>query len=233
MRRRLLALALAIVLGACATESERTFDVTTTAAPRTTTTDGSERTDTTESERPAVDLPSDWQVVEGDGVLMGVPGSWTVLDLEAGDLEDLLDEVVGANPVLDRALTGQVRGLIGRGAVLFAVDVGRTDHVDNANVIRVPGRTPSDPAMLESTATAGIGMLGGEVIDTRTVALPAGDALRVEYEVPFEMPDGSSVDLHGVQHYILADATYVLTVSRATTDGGDLADRVAKTFRTW
>jgi hypothetical protein len=233
MRRPLLALAaLVMVLGACASESEQTFDATTTTG-RTTATDEPRTTSTTEGQRPEVEVPDGWQLVEGDRVLMGVPGSWTGLDLEEDDLEDLLDEIIEANPDLDSALTGQVRGLIGRGAVLFAVDFERTDYADNANVIRVPGRAPSDPAMLESTATAGIGMLGGEVIDTRTVSLPAGDALRVEYEVPFGMPDGTSVDIHGVQHYVLADASYVLTVSLATPDVGDLADRIADTFRAW
>jgi hypothetical protein len=240
MRRRLFALAaLVIALGACASEAEQTFDdATTTTTTTTTTADGSRTTTTTEAttteaQRPEVEVPDDWQLIEGDGVLMGVPESWTALDLEEGDLEELLDEIIEANPDLDSALTGQVRGLIGRGAVLFAVDFGLTEYADNANVIRVPGRAPSDPAMLESTATAGIGMLGGEVIDTRTVSLPAGDALRVEYEVPFGMPDGTSVDIHGVQHYILADASYVLTVSQATPDAGDLADQIADTFRAW
>jgi hypothetical protein len=238
MRRPLLALAaLVIALGACATESEQTFEdattTTTTAADRSRTATTTEATTTTEAQRPEVEVPEGWQLIEGDGVLMGVPESWTALDLEEGDLEELLDEIIEANPDLDSALTGQVRGLIGRGAVLFAVDFGLTDYADNANVIRVPGRAPSDPAMLESTATAGIGMLGGEVIGTRTVSLPAGEALRVEYEVPFGMPDGTSIDVRGVQHYILADASYVLTVSQSTPDVGDLADQIADTFRAW
>jgi hypothetical protein len=238
MRRPLLALvALVVVLGACASESDQTFDATTTTAERTTTTtdgsDGSTTATTTEAEPPEVELPDGWQLVEGDGVLMGVPSSWTVLDLEEGDLEELLDEIIEANPDLDSALTGQVRGLLGRGALLFAVDFGPEGYADNVNVIRVPGRAPSDPSMLESTATAGIGMLGGEVTGTRTVSLPAGDALRVEYEVPFGMPDGSSIDIHGVQHYILADASYVLTVSQTSPDVGDLADQIAESFRAW
>jgi hypothetical protein len=220
---------LALLTGACATESDQADDTTTT-----TTTAEAETTTTTEVtpdvDVPDVDVPEGYQLAEGDGILVAVPSSWLALDLADGELEALLDEAVAANPDFEDVLDAQVRAIAAQGAVFFAIEVDDAEFATNANIIRVPGAIPDDASELDGVARQGIEQFGGDVQDVSTVGLPAGEALRVTYDATLADGAGGTIELAGVQFYVLADAGYVITVSFPVGGDTSVADVIAETF---
>jgi hypothetical protein len=224
---------LALLTGACATESDQADDTTTTTttteAETTTTTSEAETTTTTEA-TPDVDVPDGFQLAEGDGILVAVPSSWLAIDLADGEFEALLDEAVAANPDLDGVLDEQVRAIAAQGAVFFAIEVGDAEFATNANIIKVPGAIPDDASELDGVARQGIAQFGGDVQDVSTVDLPAGEALRVTYDATLADGAGGTIEFSGVQFYVLADAGYVITVSFPVGADTSVADVIAETF---
>ncbi|MGE3620781.1 MAG: hypothetical protein AB7L84_09990 [Acidimicrobiia bacterium] len=177
--------------------------------------------------------PAGFEVVEGDGVSIAVPGEWQGLDLTAGDIEAILDEVESNNPEMADVLGSQAQALLSQGAVLFAIAPPEDDFSDNVNVIEVPGRVPSFDEM-EDQIEGIISSFGGELEDTSRVEVPAGAALRVLYSAEFAGADGAPVAVQGVQYYVVADddLSYVVTVTLGSGGDPELADEIAGTFAT-
>jgi hypothetical protein len=174
----------------------------------------------------AADVPVGYALIEGDGVSIAAPDDWQALDPEAFGMTP--DELEAAFPDAPRELLEQATGAFEEGAKLFAFDVD-DDFSSNVNIASFPGEVPL--SLLEDQAIAQLEALGGALVSSDSVTVPAGEALRIEYTLAVAAPDGSSIRASGVQFYVVADGrTHVITVTTAE-DVGELADAMIDTFR--
>ena len=171
-------------------------------------------------------VPDGYKLIEGDGVSIAAPDDWQ--ELAPDDFEMTPDELEEAFPGAPPAFLDQATAAFEQGATLVAFDVDR-DFSSNVNVASFPGEAPL--SLLEEQATAQLEALGGTVVSTEPLRVPAGDALRIEYHLDVAAPDGSSVPADGVQYYVVADGrTHVVTVTTAD-EVGPLAATMINTFR--
>lgn len=187
---------------------------------------GSDGTETTVADPDEADVPDGWQLVEGDGVSIAVPGGWMGVPLEDFDLggEDL-QEVL---PNADEALLNQAAQVVRQGGVLLAFGPLDEMFTDNINILAMP--IPATMSQLEQEARLGMDQLGADVISIDQVELPVGPAVRVEYTLDLQGPDGPAT-VEGIQFFVPQDRmTYVITVS-TQADPGAVADDMAETFR--
>ena len=186
-----------------------------------------EDTETTRDEgSDAGDVPDGYAMLEGDGVSLAAPEGWELVAAE--DLALGGDDFSNAFPDAPEGMVEQGLGLFENGAVLVAFDFSGEQFADNVNVVEIPGEAPLDE--IEGPATQQLSSLGGEVVDSGTVEVASGEALRIEYTLAVALPDGSSVPAEGVQYYMPIDGnTYIVTVS-AGSGAADLADAMIETF---
>jgi hypothetical protein len=185
-------------------------------------------TTTTTSSGSGDDLPAGFALLEGDGVSIAAPEGWEHLDAE--DLAMDSEEFAAAYPDAPEGMVEQGINVFEQGAVLVAFDLsGREAFASNVTIIDVPGEAPL--GAIEGQASSELGTLGGEVLDSGLVDLPAGEALRIDYTLEVALPDGSAFPAEGVQLYVpLAGRTYIITVS-AGEGAAALADEMIATFR--
>jgi hypothetical protein len=187
-------------------------------------TDADSESDVSSGVEPAV-VPDDFATIEGDGVSIAAPSSWDEVDPDSIDTGVLADAFPDASDELVEAGADAAR----QGLVLVATDSDPSGFAGNANIVRMPFQATL--AELNGYAEAQLEPLGAELVSIDRAHLPVGDAVRVSYTLPVALPDGTSVPVHGVQHYVPQDGrTYIITVS-TTDDTSDLADQVAATFR--
>lgn len=212
----LVLLALGLVLLSGGDDDDEDSTTTTVEDTETTRDEGSD----------AGDVPDGYAMLEGDGVSLAAPEGWELVAAE--DLALGGDDFSNAFPDAPEGMVEQGLGLFENGAVLVAFDFSGEQFADNVNVVEIPGEAPLDE--IEGPATQQLSSLGGEVVDSGTVEVASGEALRIEYTLAVALPDGSSVPAEGVQYYMPIDGnTYIVTVS-AGSGAADLADAMIETF---
>jgi hypothetical protein len=139
-----------------------------TAPPTTegSTDDSTDETDDDPSTTVAgsdVELPPGFELVQGDGVSVGLPEGWT--HLSADELDLPLDEMAEIFPDLEPEVIDSFSTMLEQGAVLIAVD-GRspTGFGANINVLEIPGESDLDE--IQSAAPGQLESLGGVVTET-------------------------------------------------------------------
>jgi hypothetical protein len=168
------------------------------------------------------DVPEGFAPVVGDGVSVAVPSRWS--PVTADDLDMTEEGLQEAFPDADPALIADFTELFAQGAVLVAVDtVQEDDFSSNINILYVPGS--GSLADLEPQVADQLATVGGEVISTDEVDLPAGPALRVEYTIG---SPGQRVE--GVQHYVRSGGGFYVSSVTAASGAGELADQIMETF---
>jgi hypothetical protein len=179
-----------------------------------------------------IDVPDGFEafVDEEEGFALALPEEWSEFDLDDPDLEEALDEMADSNPNLADALN-QAQAVAASGGVLFAVDPSDLPFAANLNIIKTPG-AGGDPAALESVVISQLESVGAEAVSAEVVDLPVGEALRVEYVLPLNLPDGGQVDVHGVQHTLSAGgSTWTITFSTDDIEADEAtADAIMESF---
>ena len=84
-----------------------------------------------------MDLPAGYEVVEGDGVSIGVPEGWEGISPEDAALSE--EEFEQAFPDLPDEMLEQGAAAVSQGSVLVAFDVA-SGSFDNVNIIEIPTR---------------------------------------------------------------------------------------------
>jgi hypothetical protein len=172
-------------------------------------------------------VPSGFALIEGDGVSIAAPDTWTRLD--ASDVDMSPEDFAAAFPDAPPEMAEQGDNMFAQGAVLVGFDFTNAAFASNVSVIDIPGEAPLDVA--EDQARQQIELLGGEVLESGTVELPPGEAARLEYTLDVALPDGSSAPAGGVQLYLPFDGrTYIVTIT-SDTNVAELADEMLETFR--
>jgi hypothetical protein len=173
----------------------------------------------------AIDVPEGFEafVDEEAGVAIALPSGWQQFDLADPGVQQSLDEFSANNPDMAGPLT-QAQAMIAAGGVLFAIDPNQAAFAPNINIIRSPGVADLD--VLESSVEDQLEGIATN-ISTEIVDLPVGEALLIDYDLPINAADGSTLVVHGVQYQVPArGSTWAITM---TTD--DIA-RDGATFDT-
>jgi hypothetical protein len=172
-------------------------------------------------------LPDGFARIEGDGVSIAAPSTWTQLD--ASDVDMSPEELAAAFPEAPPEMAEHGVDMFAQGAALVGFDFTNPTFASNVSVIDLPGEAPLGVA--EDQARQQIESLGGEVLESGTVEVPLGEAVRLAYTLDVVLPDGSSAPAGGVQLYLPFDGrTYIVTIT-SDKNVAELADQMLETFR--
>jgi hypothetical protein len=165
-------------------------------------------------------------VNEVEGFAIAVPEDWEEFDLSEAGAEEVLDELAEDNPELG-AVYDQARSVIESGGQFFAAD-----PVTGSNlvIIKTPGEV--NIALVVESVAGVLESLGATNITSEIVPVPTGLAVHVEYDVPINQPDDSTLVAHGVQYQVPA-AGSTWTVTFTTDDMArdrEIIDQMAQSF---
>jgi hypothetical protein len=202
-----------LAIAVLGTDSESSFEATGS------TLDGGDGSDAG-----TADVPEGYEVIEGDGVSIAAPDHWQ--EVSADDFAMSEEEFAEAFPDAPESLIEQGANAVDSGAVLVAYDF-ESERFDNVNILEMGGVPPLD--VIEAQARLELEAVGADIVSLDEADVPAGDALRAEYTVTLNAPDGP-VDVHGVQYYVVTDdEAFVVTFSG---DGAvDVSAEMIETFR--
>jgi hypothetical protein len=179
-------------------------------------------------------VPEGFEVVSNDdeGFSIALPADWEQFDLTEQTVDDLREALGEDNPQLD-ALLGQAEQLITQGGVLFALDPELVDGFStNVNILKTPGESDVSSDALANALQDQYESIGATSLTSEVTELPTGAALRVDYVVPLNFPDGSTADVTGRQYYVSgSDSTWVLTFSTVDLAANELLfQQIADSF---
>ncbi len=176
------------------------------------------------------DVPEGFQLIEGSegDFSIAIPEDW---QSEDQDFEVLAEQLQEDNPELGAALEQSLPQLESSGA-LFAFGPPRPDgSVDSINILRLPPTGGEIPPGLEVQLRSQLEGLGATDLESTELEVPVGPAVRGQYNLPINRPDGSQVEVTTVQYYVVTpDGGWVLTYS-TVDDDASLIDEVIETFR--
>jgi len=178
-------------------------------------------------------VPMGWQLVSmpAAGFMMSFPPDWTVIDLTAGDVDLLLEELSSGNP----ALAAVTRSFLESGqaiSLLAAAPLGVGDEfLDSVNVIR-SGNTGLSPGAIGDLTVAqlkGLPNIRGEIWSEEAVVAGA-PGLHLGYGVSLFSADSPGVDYCVEQYVAVTDEMlWVFTYSYQDPSSA-VFDEVARTI---
>ncbi len=222
----ILPLALALVFAGCSGDDSSSSGSTAAATSDSAATTGAS---------PQSTVPEGFTLVDRsvEGFVIALPPGWQDFDLTADDVDAIVAAATAANPDLGGDVTDAVTALVEQGGLLYASDTSNPGKfLTNLNLIRVSGVT-SGLSLLQQQAQSQLSAAGATNVESSTVTLPAGDAVRTTYTVPVTLADGTQAEVAGLQVYFLADQNlYVLTFSTDQPDAyAAIFDQVIDTFQ--
>jgi hypothetical protein len=157
------------------------------------------------------------------GFAITLPEGWKRIDLAAGDLEALIAAAGASNASLAEAYSGQIKAMLAAGLVLFALGPDPMAGT-NLNILAVPNFGVSLD-LLEQASVAQLKAVAQGNIDSKRVALPAGEALHMRYEVAAQgVPTAPTVD-----QYIVIAGNSQLIISVTNSASGE-AEAIANSL---
>lgn len=181
-------------------------------------------------------VPEGFRLVQGsDGDwAVAIPEGWQDADLAREDLDAIQESLGADNPQLSQQIEASKAVLEERG-VLFALAPPDATGLssDNLNLIRLPffGGEEFPPGLEVQTRTQ-LESLGVQNPIFERLELPAGETLRVDYNLPINAPDGGVVEVRTVQFFVASpESAWVLSFSSTTGDSEALVTAVAESFR--
>lgn len=209
--------------------STTTVPPTTTTAPPTTTTVPSTTTTTTA----APDLEDgEWVVVaDSDSTVTFVkPEGYTPIDLTAGDVEDIFDQIEEDGFVLDGELRTVIDQMIATQSldfVYWAFDFASAsiDFVPNVNIIKTPAGPFDRIEVYLELFPAQLEKIGLEVISIEEVETPGGPAAMIVSTSPEDWIEYATVQLVAPGN----DWVYTFSFSFEDVESVDM-DLVVRTF---
>ncbi|CAN5621722.1 hypothetical protein BH20ACT2_BH20ACT2_08090 [soil metagenome] len=215
-------------------DEEATDDSSTTSEPST---DDPVVTEPGEGELEAPEVPEGFRLVEGsDGDwAVGIPEGWQDADLASEDLDAIQNSLGANNPQLSEQIEAS-KAVLEDSGVLFALappDPATGVSSDNLNIIRLPFTGGGElPPGLEVQTRSQLETIGVQDATFETVELRAGEALRGDYILPVNAPDGSVIYLRTVRFFLAApESAWVLSFSSTDGDSEELVTAVADSFR--
>jgi hypothetical protein len=178
-----------------------------------------------------IDVPDGFEafVDEEEGFALALPEEWTELDLSDPNLQDALDAAAEANPGPAGQIE-QARAVAESGGVLFALDTTSPGGPTSFSVIKGP--VASSAEAIEGIAEEQLEAQGAENVSTEILDLPAGEAVRVQYDLTINGPGGEAVVIYGIQYAVpRSDATWTFTFSTTDPEADEAtADAIMESF---
>ena len=136
-----------------------------------------------------------------------LPDGWTRIDLEAQDIDALIQAAGAQNPELAKIYTQQIRAMAAQGLVLFAFGPDMTKGT-NLNVLSTPNMGLS-LEFLEQANLAQVKALAKGAITSERVQLPAGEALHLRYA----LSTATGAPSPTIEQYLMINGDKQLVVS--------------------
>ena len=149
------------------------------------------------------------------GFAITLPEGWTRVDLNAQDMDAILEQFSALDPETAQAYAQQIQGLLAAGLRVFAFS---PDLSANVNVLTIPAMGVSLDLIEQLNVTQVEQFAVGDVSSER-VDLPAGEAIHLTYDV--DNGAGQQVSLD--QYLLIADGQQLVV----TVTGGTAADATA------
>lgn len=134
---------------------------------------------------PEIRVPTGYELYDGttEGFQLVLPTGWTTFgpdDLDYGEFFEGAEDEVDLGGLEQELASG-----FDQGGVLMAFDFENSppEFVDNANVLRVPA-TPLSPSGYAKVITQQFEGFGATDVVAEVVTVPAGEAVRLTYELP-------------------------------------------------
>lgn len=145
------------------------------------------------------------------GFAVTLPDGWTRIDLNSQDVDGLLKAAGESNPALAQAYSAQIKSMLAAGLVLFAFGPDPAAGT-NVNILVAPSFGVSLD-LLEQASVAQVKAIANGSVASDRVALPAGQALHLKYELASaNTPISAAVE----QYILLTDKQqYVVSVTNA------------------
>ena len=136
-----------------------------------------------------------------------LPDGWTRIDLQAQDIDALVEAAGAQNPDLAKSYTEQIRAMAAQGLVLFAFGPDMTKGT-NLNVLSTPNMGMSLD-FLEQANLAQVKALANGAVTSERVQLPAGEALHLRYA----LSTATGAPSPTIEQYMLINGDKQLVVS--------------------
>jgi hypothetical protein len=151
------------------------------------------------------------------GFAVTLPDGWTRIDLQAQDIDALIEAAGAQNPELAAVYSQQIRAMIAQGLVLFAFGPDPAAGT-NVNILATPGMGLSLD-FIEQVNVAQLETLTEGTIATERVQLPAGEAIHLTYA----MSAGEGMPAPTIDQYMLLAGDKQLVVSVTNASEADAA----------
>jgi hypothetical protein len=136
-----------------------------------------------------------------------LPDGWTRIDLQAQDIDALIEAAGAQNPAIAKSYTQQIRAMAAQGLVLFAFGPDMTNGT-NLNVLSTPNMGMSLD-FLEQANLAQVKALANGAVTSERVQLPAGEALHLRYA----LSTATGAPSPTIEQYLLINGDRQLVVS--------------------
>jgi hypothetical protein len=146
------------------------------------------------------------------GFAITLPAGWTRIDLQSGDLEQIMAAAGAGNPEMVELYSAQIQTMLATGLVIFAFGPDITTGT-NLNVLSLPSMG-MNLDVLEQVNLAQLKTLAEGDVTTERVTLPAGEALHLRYNIKSaNVPTPPSIDQYLV---LLGDRQLMVSVTNAS-----------------
>jgi hypothetical protein len=164
-------------------------------------------------------------VVPEHGFAITLPAGWTRIDLQSGDLEQIMAAAGAENPEMAELYSAQIQTRLASGLVIFAFGPDITTGT-NLNVLSLPS-TGMNLDLLEQANLAQLKTLAEGEVSTERVTLPAGEALHLRYNIKSaNQPASPTIDQYLV---LMGDRQLMVSVTNASAaDAAAIAGSLEK-----
>ncbi len=146
------------------------------------------------------------------GFAITLPAGWTRIDLQAGDLEQIMAAAGADNPEMAELYSAQIQTMLASGLVIFAFGPDITTGT-NLNVLSLPSMG-MNLDLLEQANLAQLKTLAEGEVSTERVTLPAGEALHLRYSIKSaNQPAPPTIDQYLV---LMGDRQLMVSVTNAS-----------------
>ena len=144
-----------------------------------------------------------------------LPDGWTRIDLQAQDIDAMLDAAGSMNPDLAELYSQQIRAMAAQGLVVFAFGPDAASGT-NLNILSTPSMGLSLDFLEQANLAQLEALTDGEIASER-VQLPAGEAIHLRYA----MSAGTGVPAPTIEQYFLLNGDKQLVVSITNASEAD------------
>ncbi len=159
------------------------------------------------------------------GFAITLPTGWTRIDLQSGDLEQIMAAAGAQNPEMAELYSAQIQAMLASGLVIFAFGPDMTSGT-NLNVLSLPSMG-MNLDVLEQANLAQLKTLAEGDVTTERMTLPAGEALHLRYSIKSpNLPTPPTIDQYLV---LLGDRQLMVSVTNASAaDAAAIAGSLEK-----